>query len=338
VLTNSRSTFSPLAQAVIAVFLGVAAMAPATGGLLGDQQKPTPTNPDTLFQSGVTYLKEKKYREAEEAFRKVSELEPANLRGDLGLAEVYMTQNRPDDAIQFLQASAKKNPTRLDYHASIGNLAMRAAKYELAIQEYLFVLNRIDKYSQAAGDLYLRIGDAYRRKGDLDFAVIFLRQAKELLPQNVPVLGTLALALEASGRKEEAAREYTSALDSDPNNPGALNNLALLLSESGGDLDAALQCAQRARELQPDSPDIADTLGWVYVKKNMTDQAITILREAVKGIPGRSSPHYHLAMALNQKGDRSGAIAELNSALQNNPPKDEEQQIIGLLQKIGKPD
>jgi len=54
VLTNSRSTFSPLAQAVIGVFLGVAAMAPATGGLLGDQQKPTPTNPDTLIQSGVT--------------------------------------------------------------------------------------------------------------------------------------------------------------------------------------------------------------------------------------------------------------------------------------------
>jgi tetratricopeptide (TPR) repeat protein len=249
-----------------------------------------------------------------------------------------MAQQRADDAIQLLQAEAKKNPTRLEYHLNIGNLAMRAARYELAIQEFLTVLNRIDKYSRAAGDLYFRIGEAYRRKGDQDFSVIMLRQAKELLPGNTVVLATLALALEKGGQKEAAAREYKSALDADPNNAAALNNLAFLLCENGGDLDVALKCAMRARELQPDSQGVADTLGWIYVKKNMTDQAIGILRAVVKDSPARSTPHYHLGVALKQKGELPAAIEELKAALKYNPANDEERQINELLQKIDKPD
>ncbi len=304
--------------------------------LLKGQQPAPPESADELFQSGTARLSEGKYKEAEEAYRKVYALEPGNPRGIVGVAQVYIAQKKGDEAIQLLQAEANKNPRNLDYLLALGNIAMQAAKYDLALEEFLNVLNHVNRYSKAAGDLYFRIGEAYLRKGELDFSIIFLRQAKELLPKNSLVLVSLASALSKAGQNEEAVLEYRAALDADPNNGAVLNNLAFHLAENGGDLDAALGYARRARQLLPNSQAIADTLGWIYVKKNMTDEAIGILRDLVQKDPAQPAYRYHLAAALEQKGDHSAAKEELTTALKNNPSKDEEQKIKGLLQKIGK--
>jgi Tfp pilus assembly protein PilF len=206
----------------------------------------------------------------------------------------------------------------------------------MALQEFLFALNRIDRSSKAAGELYFRIGQAYLGQGKPDFAVIFLRQAQELLPENAAVRGRLAITLDASGQKEAAEREYRAALAIDPNNGALLNNLAFLLCEQGGNLETALTYAKRARELAPNSDAIADTLGWVSLKKNMTDEAIGLFRESLQKDPARSTYRYHLAVALEQKGDHAAAMEELQAALKSNPPKDEEPKIRELMLKVGK--
>jgi tetratricopeptide (TPR) repeat protein len=322
---------------MIGVLVAFAVIVPFASGLLrGQKPAGAPDSANTLFESGLASLKAGKYKQAEEAFRIVSELEPANSRGITGLVRVYTQQKRYDEAIQLLQAEVKKDPARLEYHLTIGNVAVQAAKYDLALEQFLGVLNRTDKFSRGAGDLYFRIGEVYFRKGELDFAIIFLRQAKELLPGNTGILTMLGLGLQTAGQQDAAEREYRAALDADPNNAGALNNLAFLLSERERDLDVALKYAQRAGQLRPDSPAVSDTLGWVYLKNNMTDNAVGILRSVVQKDPSRSSYHYHLAVALERKGDHAAAIEELTTALKSNPPKDEEQKIKGLLQKIGK--
>lgn len=304
--------------------------------LLKGQEAAAPESADGLFQTGTARLSEGKYKEAEEAFRKVYTLEPGNPRGIMGVAQVYLAQKKGDDALQLLRAEAKKNPASLDFHVAIGDVAMQDAKYELALEEFLGVLNHVNRYSKTAGDLYFRIGKAYFHKGELDFSIIFLRQAKELLPKNSVVLASLAAALSGAGQSEEAVMEYRSALDADPNNGAALNNLAFVLADSGGDLDSALDYARRAKQLLPNLQAIDDTLGWIYVKKNMTDEAIGILGDLVQKDAARPAYRYHLAAALEQKGNHAAAKEQLTAALKNNPSKDEEQKIKDLLQKIGK--
>jgi tetratricopeptide (TPR) repeat protein len=319
------------------LLLAFALIVPLTSGSQESQQRTsTPNSADALFQSAGASLAQGKYKEAEEAFHKVYELEPTNLRGIVGVARVYIAQNRTDEAIQLLQAEAKKNPTRLDYRVAIGDVAMLAAKYDLALEQYLMVLKHVGADSNRAGDLYLHIGEAYLGKGEIDFSLIFLRQAKELLPRNGKVLGTLGLALASAGQKDAAALEYRAALDVDPNAGETLNNLAFLLADDGSDLDAALAYAQRAKQLLPNSLAVADTLGWVYLKNNKTEEAIVILHDVVQKDPAKSAYRYHLAVALEQKGDHSAAKKELMTALNDNPSKHEEQTIKELLQKVGK--
>jgi predicted Zn-dependent protease len=114
----------------------------------------------------------------------------------------------------------------------------------------------------------------------------------------------------------------------------ALNNLAYIIAESpGGDLDQALTFAQRANQRLPQAVEIADTLGWIYLKKNLADNALEIFRNNVTKSPNNSTYRYHLAMALYQKGDKTRAKQELQNALTHNPSKEEESNIKELLQK-----
>jgi tetratricopeptide (TPR) repeat protein len=297
-------------------------------------QPPAPNPADALFQSAVGQLSQGRYQEAEESFRKLAELEPTTSRGMLGIAEVWTAQKKEGDALRMLQAEAGKYPARPELHFGIGNLAMRTAQYDLAIAEFLLVLDRVDRNSKGAADLYLRMGEAYRRKGDLDFAIAVLGHAQTLQPANPAILTALAFTLESAGQRQAAGDQYRKILELDPKNALALNNLAFMLADSGTDPGLALAYAHRARQLLPNEPTITDTLGWVYLKLNRPEDAITLFREVVQKDPRRAAYRYHLAAALELKGDHAEARKESEAALKSNPSKDEEEKIHELLRKI----
>ena len=297
--------------------------------------KANPGSPDVLFQLGVVNLAESRYKEAEDAFRRAYQLNPANSRGLMGIVETNMAQNKTEAALALLQAEADKAPNRTDFLLALGNTAVRAGKYDLAITTFQKVLESSEKGSKAQGDIYLRLGETYRRKADLANAIQCLQKARETLPDNIIVLSTLALVLDAASRKTEAKQVYEATLKLDPNNGVALNNLAFLMAENGGDLDDALTKAQRAKQLLPSLSEISDTLGWIYLKKNLSDNAIEIFKDLVTKQPKQSTFHFHLAMALQQKGDKSRALEQLKEALKYNPPKDEKDKIQELISRIG---
>lgn len=302
--------------------------------LLDSMLKVNPNSPDVHFQMGLVDLAENKYKDAEDAFRRTYQLDPSKPRGLMGLVETAMAQNKPDQALEMLRTEADKNPNNLDLRLAIGNIAVRSGKYDQAIAEFNRVLNALDKNSKQRGDLYLRLGETYRRKGDDAGAVQVLQKAREILPDNMMIISTLALTLDHAGRWNEARQMYEAALKLDPNNGIAMNNLAFLMAEHNGDLDDALTKGTKAKQLLPNTPEVADTLGWIYLKKNLSDSAIEIFKDLVQKAPNQSTFRYHLGMALSQKGDKPKAIKELNDALKYNPPKEERDKIQLLLNRL----
>jgi tetratricopeptide (TPR) repeat protein len=297
--------------------------------------KVDPNSGDALFQLGVVNLAQNKYTDAIDAFRKDYSIEPSNPRGLMGAVEVYLAENKEDQAVETLQNEIQKNPNRTDYHVALGNTAVRVGKYDVAIAEFQKVLEKMDNNSKSAGELYLRIGETCRRKGDFNGAVTNLQKARQLLPDNTLAVATLGLTLDSAGRKQEAKMAYEQCLKLDPRHGVALNNLAYLLAENNGDLDQALTYAQRAKQLLPNLYEVSDTLGWIYLKKQLTDNAIEAFKDIVSKQPTHSTYRYHLGMAYAQKGDRPKAIEELNKSLHSNPPKEEQDKIRQLLQKLG---
>jgi tetratricopeptide (TPR) repeat protein len=149
------------------------------------------------------------------------------------------------------------------------------------------------------------------------------------------VLGTLGLVLNDAERWSEARQVYEVVLKLDPNNGVVLNNLAFLLTEHGGDLDDALTKAQRAKQLLPDTSEVSDTLGWIYLKKNLTDNAIDVFKGLVNKVPAQAIYRYHLGLAYSQKGDKTRALKELQDALKYNPTKGDRDRIQQLITRLG---
>ena len=303
--------------------------------LLEAIQQANPNAPDVDFSLGLLAVKENNLKEAEAVFRKAYAANPKDTRSLVGLVDTLAIGSHYDQAIQFLQSELAKNPTRVDLQMPLGNVALRAGKYDLAISQFQAVLNEMDKDSKARGDVYFRMGIALRQKGDINGSIQFLYKAREAMPANSTVGVELALALAAAGRKQDAKDAYEQAIKLNPQDGVALNNLAFLIAESGsGDLDQALTYAQRAKQVFPNLTEVSDTLGWIYLKKNMSDNAMDIFQGLVNQKPENSTYRYHLGMALAQKGDKPRAIRELQQALRSNPSKDEETKIKDLISKL----
>jgi tetratricopeptide (TPR) repeat protein len=246
-----------------------------------------------------------------------------------------MEQHHPDQAMQLLQTESAKAPNRMDLVLALGNTAVRAGQFDLAISYFQKVAASLPKGSKAQGDIFLRIGETYRRKGDLANSIVALQKAREILPENGVVLSTLGLVLDTSGRWSEARQVYEVVIKIDPNNGVALNNLAFLLTEHGGDLNDALTKAQRAKQLLPDLSEVSDTLGWIYLRKNLTDNAIDIFKDLVNKVPAQAVFRYHLGMAYSQKGDKTRALKELQDALKYNPTREDREKIQQLIARLG---
>ncbi len=286
----------------------------------------SPNNPDARYQSGFLAWQQKDYKHAEEAFSALDKTNPKDSRGLLGVVETMASENHLPQGIKLVEDALAKDPGRRDLELALANLYVRDMRYDAAIARYQDLL----KTDPKSGDLLLRLAEVQRRKGDINAAIDTFRRASLATPTDARPLLQLGLLLDGTGRRDQAKPIYEQILKIQPDHPIALNNLAFIKAEDGQDLDEALTMAQRARQGLPNSPDIMDTLGWIYLKKNLSDDAIRTFKELVTADPNRAAYHYHYGMALLQKGDKLSAKRELETAIKFNPSKDD----IGKIQKL----
>ena len=179
------------------------------------------------------------------------------------------------------------------------------------------------------------MGEAKLSGGDVPGASAAFQTARQQAPADARAVLDLALLYDRTGRPEQARKEYEIVIQLQPENATALNNLAYLEAEEGLDLNQALAHAQRAQQQLPGDLDVQDTLALVYVRKNLTNEGIRMLRDLVSRKPDSAPFHLHLAQALYQKGDRPWAKRELQTALRHQPSAKEQNQIRELLAKVG---
>ena len=288
-----------------------------------------PKSNDAAFQLGQLEFIQKNYKQAEAAFQGLMQANDA--RGLPGVMETKVAQNEWDQAIKLAQDQIKQAPDRADYRLALAKIYFRAGKFTDSSAQYQSL---IDKNPKTA-ELYVRMGEAKANANDLNGAIDAFKKAKEIDPANyLPVL-ELALLYNRMGRDEEARKTYEDVIKLQPDNVEALNNLAYLKADNGIDLDQALAYAQRAQQKRPNDPNVVDTLALIYIRKNLTDDSLRMLRELVTKNPDNPVFHLHLALALYQKGDRPEAKKELESALRNKPSEREQGKIKELLAKVG---
>ena len=165
-----------------------------------------------------------------------------------------------------------------------------------------------------------------------------LKQFRDVLKQNPRSLTTstmIGILLQAEGHVAEAERQYQQTIALDPTAAVAANNLAYLYVQENKNLDEALQLAQNAKQRIPDDPHVADTLGWIYVKKNFASLAIPHLEASASKDPNNPVYQYHVGVAYLMAGQGQKAKRALSRALEIKPDFDGAADARRALASIG---
>ena len=147
----------------------------------------------------------------------------------------------------------------------------------------------------------------------------------------------LALARERLGRPNKAIADYHKALQINPGDALALNNLGNCAAARGR-LDEAATYYQKALESKPDFVDARNNLGVTLGRKGKFGEAIAQFQRVLQLDPTLAAAHRNLGLAFQGKGKTAEAIAEFRRALELKPDFVAVHYLLGVvLQRKEKP-
>ncbi len=236
-------------------------------------------------------------RDSVEATALAVRLDAADGSPQAGLARALELRKRlPGDARAALLEG--------DIRASLGQHgeAARAFGESLRLERTLTAAVRLAQARQQAG-----IGDPRGPLRD------WLRDH----PDDLPARAMHAIFLDQAGNADLAIAEYERVLAAGTPDAVMSNNLAVRYLEKGDPRAESL--ARQAYRLAPTNAAIADTLGWILVKKGSRDEGLRLLREAAAQAPQEPEILLHLAEALVESGQPGEARALLDRLIAAHP-------------------
>ena len=289
-----------------------------------------PRDPRASYLVGVGLLATRKVDEARKSFEDALALAPGYVEPLVQLTRLDIAEKKPEAAVARVQRQIATVPTSAPLHHLLGRTLEARQTSTGAEAAYL---RAIELDPRLPGP-YLELARLYGAGGRYDQALTKTDEALKANPRNLGALMLAGTLHERKGDTTKAEASYAKALDVNPRFAPAANNLAYLLAERGAEMERALQLAQTAKEVAPDDPHIADTLGWILYKRGVYPRAVALLKEGAAKLPEHPVIQYHLGMAAYKAGDRDTARTALASAVgspQAFPGKEEARRLLGEL-------
>jgi tetratricopeptide (TPR) repeat protein len=254
---------------------------------------------------------------ARTSFERAQELSPGMIDAVAGLVALDVQAKQVQAALvrvdnEIARQGERPAPELLALASQVYGVAGQPQRSEQALRRAVSLEPRFSTGYALLAQHYLqqqRLDDAR-----VEFEAMVARDPKAPGPRTM-----VGVILEAQGRRDEARRSYEATVAASNDAPVAANNLAYIYAEEGTNLDQALQLAAAAKQGLPDNPDVDDTLGWIYYKKDMASFAIRALEDSLKKRPDAPEVLYHLGLAYAKAGDESKAREALERALKLNP-------------------
>ena len=251
---------------------------------------------------------------AEKNLKQLISLDPYNIGSIAGLGDFYLSLNRYDEAMdQYRQLKNSKKGASLGYLKAAQALT-RQNKLDKAIDELETGYEKAAKSSVFITSL----GQLYLRQGKKQEAIEKFKEALTIDSNNRLAWLTLGNIYEAGQEYEKAIDVYRQFLKQMPDSWSAANNLAFLLSEQGDSrvlLEEAMKFVRKAENLNPGSPLVQDTMGWIYYKQGELVKAEELITQAVEKMPENVAICYHLGAISHELGKDQAAEVNLKKAL-----------------------
>lgn len=277
--------------------------------------KTHPFDAPALYFMGVSLRLGGRNDQAARYLEKAMQAAPGSTDPVIELARIYVSENKRDQAVGLVRSRLEASPENARLYLLLGTL-LPAGKGRSEAEAALLRGIEIDP---ALSPCRLELAKIYSAAGRRDEALAVLEQGIANDPRNVGLLMASGTLHQQKGEAEAARAAYEKSVELEPENALALNNLAYILAVRFSDYEKALRLARRAKELDPDNPRVADTLGWVLYLNGNAEWSLGYLRESASKIPDNPEVQYHLGMALQKLGNPKPAREALKRALQLDP-------------------
>jgi tetratricopeptide (TPR) repeat protein len=204
---------------------------------------------------------------------------------------------------------------------------IQAGKFKEAIELTKIAIELYPRTSE----LYLKLGVALERGGDINGATSVYQQARSIeVRQPFWVYSTLCQLLLWQQQITEAIDIGIKGIELYPENDEIYRHLGAALAEAG-DRERAIAVYQRAIALEPKQPpSLYASLSRLLTDTERLDEAIAICQQGIELDDGKANFNLYanLGDALSQQGNIQAAVAAYQQALKIEP---EQQSIISKL-------
>jgi tetratricopeptide (TPR) repeat protein len=268
--------------------------------------------PEVNFAIGRIDMLQGKNEFAREKLLAALETQPTHPEILESLLGVDMATGKPGESLARIEKAATEKPADANLQRLWG-IALLANGQGAAAEGKLRRAIELDPNNMGAYQALARylLGSNRVQEGIATYEAAVQKQ-----PNSAPLRFTLATLYEGTGRRAEAIPHYEEAIRIDPNLAIGKNNLAYLMADEGQNLDRALDLAQEAKAQLPESANVADTLGYVLLKKGIPEAAIGYFQEAENtfkpGDPDLGVVRLHLAHAFeaNKQPDKAREVLQ----------------------------
>jgi tetratricopeptide (TPR) repeat protein len=289
--------------------------------------KDFPNAPQTHAIVGMQQLGKKNLAEARAAYERALSLDRRSYTAIAGLTTIDLLQRNTAAARTRVEARLAETPQDVRVLLLASRVYMAASDAATAER----TLRRVVDLAPADSRAYALLGSIYIAQKRLPEARAEYDRLAAKSPKNVAVRTVAAMLSHSTNDIEDAKRRYREILDIDGSAAVAANNLAWILTEEGKDLDEALRLAERAAASAPNRPEIQDTLGWIYYRKELPLLAIPRFEKSVAEEPENATYRYHLALAHAKSGNVAQAKEAVTVALKLDPNHREARELQATL-------
>jgi Flp pilus assembly protein TadD len=270
-------------------------------------------------------------------------------------AELALVDKQINEGEVYLRLALKLDPARDEAWVLLGDIRASADQPQFAREAY----DHVAPSSPAWPEARQRIVASYQSEGDNATALKLTQELIKARPDDrdalvseadllrasnrfeeaVTVLDKLiatsnhgagewalyferGTALDRAGRWDDAEKDLLKALSLQPDEPDVLNYLGYSWVIKGERLQQAVGMLQKAYLAQPDSGEIADSLGWAYYNLGDFKAAVQRLERAVALAPISPEINDHLGDAYWRSGRKTEAQFQWSRVLTLNPDDD----------------
>ena len=260
----------------------------------------------------------------------------AEAHNNIGLV---LAQNGDDEkAVAEFREAIRIQPDYADAHANLG-----AALMFSDVDEAIAELEKAVSLDPTLVKAQVNLAEAYGRSPSHGPAkqVEQLRKVIALAPDFARAHLALGKSLLQDGKVNDAVSELQEATRLDPRSGEAHYQLGLALARTGKQQEASAE-VQKGRELssadernQNANLDLSE--GRLALEKGELQEAEAKFRHAIRLQPDSPSAQHYLGIVLEQEGDKEGAVAAYQKAVELNPGDLSSKQNLNRLSPTGLP-